>query len=124
MHGSSSVPQDLLAEIRQFGGDMKETYGVPVEEIQEAIKFGVRKINIDTDLRLAMTGAIRRFMAENPSKFDPREYLKPARLAAKKICLERYQQFGTAGNASKIKPIPLDEMARRYAAGELAQVVQ
>ncbi|HLU19656.1 MAG TPA: class II fructose-bisphosphate aldolase [Pusillimonas sp.] len=124
MHGSSSVPQDLLAEIRQFGGDMKETYGVPVEEIQEAIKFGVRKINIDTDIRLAMTGAIRRFMAENPSKFDPREYLKPARLAAKKICLERYQQFGTAGNASKIKPIPLDEMARRYAAGELAQVVQ
>jgi len=124
MHGSSSVPQDLLAEIRQFGGDMKETYGVPVEEIQEAIKFGVRKVNIDTDIRLAMTGAIRRFMAENPSKFDPREYLKPARLAAKQICLQRYQQFGTAGNASKIKPVALDEMARRYAAGELAQVVQ
>src|SRR5690554_146508 len=124
MHGSSSVPQDLLAEIREFGGDMKETYGVPVEEIQEAIKFGVRKINIDTDNRLAMTGAIRRFMGENPSKFDPREYLKPAREAAKKICLQRYEQFGTAGNASKIKVIPLDEMARRYAAGELAQVVQ
>ena len=124
MHGSSSVPQDLLAEIREFGGDMKETYGVPVEEIQEAIKYGVRKINIDTDIRLAMTGAIRRFMAENPSKFDPREYLKPARLAAKQICLQRYEQFGTAGNASKIKAIPLDEMARKYASGELAQVVQ
>jgi fructose-bisphosphate aldolase class II len=124
MHGSSSVPQELLAEIRQFGGDMKETYGVPVEEIQEAIKYGVRKVNIDTDIRLAMTGAIRRFMAENPSKFDPREYLKPARAAAKAICVQRYQQFGTAGNASKIKPIPLAEMARRYAAGELAQVVQ
>src|SRR5690606_341694 len=116
MHGSSSVPQDLLAEIRKYGGDMKETYGVPVEEIQEAIKYGVRKVNIDTDIRLAMTAAIRRFMAENPSKFDPREYLKPAREAAKAICVERYQQFGTAGNASKIKPIALDEMARRYAA--------
>jgi hypothetical protein len=86
MHGSSSVPQDLLAEIRQFGGDMKETYGVPVEEIQEAIKHGVRKINIDTDIRLAMTAAIRKFFAENPSKFDPRDYLKPAREAARKIC--------------------------------------
>ncbi len=124
MHGSSSVPQDLLAEIRKYGGDMKETYGVPVEEVQTAIKFGVRKVNIDTDIRLAMTAAIRRFMHENPSKFDPREYLKPARLAAKEICVQRYQQFGTAGNADKIKAIPLDEMARRYAAGELAQVVQ
>ena len=124
MHGSSSVPQELLAEIREFGGGMKETYGVPVEEIQEAIKYGVRKVNIDTDIRLAMTGAIRRFMAENPSKFDPREYLKPARAAAKAICVARYQQFGTAGNASKIKPIPLSEMAQRYASGELKQVVQ
>ncbi|HEY9459891.1 MAG TPA: class II fructose-bisphosphate aldolase [Paralcaligenes sp.] len=124
MHGSSSVPQDLLAEIREFGGDMKETYGVPVEEIQEAIKFGVRKVNIDTDIRLSMTGAIRRFMAENPSKFDPREYLKPARLAAKKLCKRRYEQFGAAGNAGKIKPIALDDMAARYAAGKLAQVVQ
>ncbi len=115
MHGSSSVPQELLAEIRQFGGDMKETYGVPVEELQEAIKFGVRKVNIDTDIRLAMTGAIRRFLAENPSKFDPREYLKPAREAAKKVCLARYEQFGTAGHASKIKPIPLSDMAARYA---------
>ncbi|QIM48889.1 fructose-bisphosphate aldolase class II [Pusillimonas sp. DMV24BSW_D] len=124
MHGSSSVPQELLAEIREFGGDMKETYGVPVEEIQEAIKHGVRKINIDTDIRLAMTGAIRRFMAENPSKFDPRDYLKPARAAAKEICMQRYQQFGCAGNGSKIKPVALDEMARRYSAGDLAQVVQ
>ncbi|WP_322998124.1 class II fructose-bisphosphate aldolase [Castellaniella sp.] len=124
MHGSSSVPQELLAEIRQFGGDMKETYGVPVEELQEAIKFGVRKVNIDTDIRLAMTGAIRRFLAENPGKFDPREYLKPAREAAKKVCLARYEQFGTAGNASKIKPIPLSDMAARYAAGELKQLVK
>src|SRR3546814_4517760 len=98
MHGSSSVPQDLLAEIREFGGDMKETYGVPVEEIQEAIKFGVRKVNIDTDIRLALTGALRRYMGENPSKFDPREYLKPAREAAKLICKQRYQKFGTAGD--------------------------
>ncbi|MFZ9244902.1 MAG: class II fructose-bisphosphate aldolase, partial [Burkholderiaceae bacterium] len=85
MHGSSSVPQELLAEIREFGGDMKETYGVPVEEIQQAIQHGVRKINIDTDIRLAMTAAIRRYMGENPSKFDPRDYLKPAREAAKQI---------------------------------------
>ena len=124
MHGSSSVPQELLAEIRQFGGDMKETYGVPVEEIQEAIKFGVRKINIDTDIRLAMTGAIRRFFAENPGKFDPREYLKPAREAAKTICIARYQQFGTAGNASKIKVVPLSDVAAQYATGKLSQVVQ
>ncbi len=124
MHGSSSVPQELLAAIRQFGGDMKETYGVPVEELQEAIKFGVRKVNIDTDIRLAMTGAIRRFMAENPGKFDPREYLKPAREAAKKVCLARYEQFGTAGNASKIKAIPLSDMAARYASGELQQLVK
>jgi len=123
MHGSSSVPQDLLAEIRQFGGDMKETYGVPVEEIQEAIKHGVRKINIDTDVRLAMTGAIRRYMAENPGKFDPRDYLKPAREAARKICLQRYQQFGCAGQAAKIKARPLAEVAKAYASGELAQKV-
>lgn len=124
MHGSSSVPQELLAEIRQFGGDMKETYGVPVAEIQEAIQHGVRKINIDTDIRLAMTAAIRRFMFENPSKFDPREYLKPAREAAKKICLARYEAFGCAGQGSKIKPISLVDMAARYQAGALAQVAQ
>lgn len=124
MHGSSSVPQELLAEIREFGGEMKETYGVPVAEIQEAIKFGVRKINIDTDIRLAMTAAVRRFLSENSDKFDPREFLKPAREAAKAICVARYQQFGTAGNASKIKPIALSEMAAKYAAGELAQRVE
>src|SRR6185369_16981573 len=124
MHGSSSVPQDLLAEIREFGGDMKETYGVPVEEIQEGIKHGVRKINIDTDIRLAMTGAIRRYLAENPSKFDPRDYLKPAREAAKKICLARYEAFGCAGQASKIKAMPLEKMAERYAKGELNQIVK
>ena len=123
MHGSSSVPQDLLAEIRDFGGDMKETYGVPVEEIQEGIKHGVRKVNIDTDIRLAMTGAIRRYMAENPSKFDPRDYLKPAMAAAKGICKERYQQFGCAGMASKIKPVPLDKIAAKYKSGALKQIV-
>ena len=123
MHGSSSVPQDLLAEIRQFGGEMKETYGVPVEEIQEGIKHGVRKVNIDTDIRLAMTAAIRRFLAENKSKFDPREYLKPAMAAAKAICKERYEQFGCAGMASKIKAVPLDSMAARYRRGELKQIV-
>jgi fructose-bisphosphate aldolase class II len=123
MHGSSSVPQDLLAVIRQYGGDMKETYGVPVEEIQEAIKHGVRKINIDTDVRLAMTAAVRQYLAENPSKFDPRDFLKPAREAARLICRQRYLEFGCEGQAAKIKPVPLPEVARRYASGELAQVV-
>ncbi len=124
MHGSSSVPQELLAEIRQFGGDMKETYGVPVEEIIIGIKHGVRKINIDTDVRLAMTGAIRRYFTENPGKFDPRDYLKPAREAAKKIVLARLEAFGAAGQASKIKPISLEKMAERYAKGELNQIVR
>ncbi|WP_428421607.1 class II fructose-bisphosphate aldolase [Methylibium sp.] len=124
MHGSSSVPQDLLAEIRQYGGDMKETYGVPVSEIQEAIKHGVRKINIDTDIRLAMTAAIRKFFAENPSKFDPREYLKPATAAAKAICKQRYIEFGCEGQAPKIKGETLAVVASKYAKGELAQVVQ
>jgi len=123
MHGSSSVPQEILAEIRRYGGNIKETYGVPVEEIQEAIKYGVRKINIDTDIRLAMTAAIRRTMAEDPSKFDPRDFLKPARAAAKSICMERYQQFGAAGQASKIKPLPLSEIAQRYKSGALTQTV-
>ena len=123
MHGSSSVPQDLLAIIREHGGNMKETYGVPVSEIQEAIKHGVRKINIDTDIRLAMTAAIRKYLAENPEKFDPRDYLKPAREAAKAICRQRYVEFGCSGQAAKIKPQPLARMAERYAAGELAQVV-
>ena len=124
MHGSSSVPQELLAEIRQFGGDMKETYGVPVEEIQEGIRHGVRKINIDTDIRLAMTAAIRRFMFENPSKFDPRDYLKPALEAAKQVCKARYVSFGCEGQAGKIKPVSLDKVAERYKKGELAQLVK
>ena len=123
MHGSSSVPQDLLAEIRKYGGALKETYGVPVEEIQEAIKHGVRKINIDTDIRLAMTAAIRKYLFENPEKFDPRDYLKPAREAARKICRERYLQFGCEGQAAKIAAQPLTQIARRYAQGELAQTV-
>jgi fructose-bisphosphate aldolase class II len=112
-----------LEEIRKYGGQIKETYGVPVEEIQEAIKHGVRKINIDTDIRLAMTAAIRRTMAEDPSKFDPRDYLKPAREAAKKICIDRYQQFGAAGKASLIKAVSLNEIAKRYQSGALAQMV-
>lgn len=124
MHGSSSVPQDLLAQIRQYGGEMKETYGVPVEEIQEAIKHGVRKINIDTDIRLAMTAAVRKFMFETPSKFDPREYLKPAKEAAKKIVKERFTQFGCVGQASKITPLSLVQMAEKYQSGQLQQVVQ
>jgi len=124
MHGSSSVPQELLAEIRQFGGNMKETYGVPVEEIQEGIKNGVRKINIDTDIRLAMTGAVRRFFVENPAKFDPREFLIPAREAAKKVCIERYRAFGCEGQAARIKPIPLEKMAEAYKKGGLAQIVK
>ncbi len=123
MHGSSSVPQELLAVINQDGGKMKETYGVPVEEIQEAIRFGVRKVNIDTDIRLAMTGAVRKFMHENPEKFDAREWLKPAREAAYKVCRQRYLEFGCEGQAAKIKPLTLADMAARYARGELAQLV-
>jgi fructose-bisphosphate aldolase class II len=123
MHGSSSVPQDLLAEIRQYGGAMKETYGVPVEEIQEAIMHGVRKINIDTDIRLAMTGAIRRCLAQNPGEFDPRKYMKDAMKAAKEICKARFEAFGTAGQAPRIKAISLDRMAEDYAKGKLKAVV-
>jgi fructose-bisphosphate aldolase, class II, Calvin cycle subtype len=124
MHGSSSVPQEYLETIRQYGGDMKETYGVPVEEIQQGIRYGVRKVNIDTDIRLAMTAAIRRFLVENPTKFDPREYLKPAREAASALCKKRYEQFGCAGMASKIKAIPLDKMAEKYKKKELMQVIR
>jgi len=124
MHGSSSVPQDLLDIIRQYGGAMKETYGVPVSEIQEAIKYGVRKINIDTDVRLAMTAAIRKYLHENPDKFDPRDYLKPAREAARQICKQRYLEFGCEGQAAKIKPLSLGAVAQRYSTGELAQTVQ
>jgi fructose-bisphosphate aldolase class II len=123
MHGSSSVPQELLALINQYGGQMKETYGVPVKEIQEAIKHGVRKINIDTDIRLGMTGAVRKFQAENPDKFDMREWMKPAREAAKAICKQRYLEFGCEGQGGKIKGMPLSVMAEKYAKGELAQQV-
>ena len=123
MHGSSSVPQDLLAQINQYGGKMKETYGVPVEEIQKAIQFGVRKINIDTDIRLAMTGAVRKFLAENPDKFDAREWLKPAREAAYRICKQRYLEFGCEGQSPKIKARSLHEVAQAYARGELQQHV-
>ncbi len=124
MHGSSSVPEELQAEFNKYGGQMKETYGVPVEEIVQGIKYGVRKINIDTDIRLAMTGAVRKFLVENPSKFDPREFNKPAREAAKLVCKARFEAFGCAGMASKIKAISLDKMAVRYKAGELTQIVR
>jgi fructose-bisphosphate aldolase, class II len=119
MHGSSAVPQDWLAIINEYGGAIPETYGVPVEQVQEGIKHGVRKVNIDTDLRLASTGAIRRFLAENPSEFDPRKYLSQTITAMKDICVARYESFGTAGNADKIKPLGLEIMFQRYAAGEL-----
>jgi fructose-bisphosphate aldolase class II len=119
MHGSSSVPQDWLKIINENGGDMGETYGVPVKEIQEGIKHGVRKVNIDTDLRMASTGAIRKYLHDKPSDFDPRKYLKAATLAMKGICKERYEAFGTAGNASKIKVINLEDMYKRYTSGEL-----
>ncbi len=122
MHGSSSVPQDLLAIINQYGGKMKETYGVPFEEIQKAIQFGVRKINIDTDIRLAMTGAVRKFLHENPDKFDAREWLKPAREAAKAICKQRYLEFGCEGQGAKVKGYSLQDIARQYADGTLRQV--
>jgi fructose-bisphosphate aldolase, class II len=124
MHGSSAVPQDLLEEIRKYGGQMRQTFGVPVEEVQEAIKHGVRKINIDTDIRLAMTAAVRKFLVENPEKFDPREFSKPAREAAKRICKERYVQFGCEGQAAKIKGESLSVVAAKYAAGSLSQLVQ
>ncbi|WOX04372.1 class II fructose-bisphosphate aldolase [Microbulbifer pacificus] len=119
MHGSSSVPQEWLKVINEFGGEIPETYGVPVEQICEGIKYGVRKVNIDTDLRLASTGAVRRFLAENPSEFDPRKFLAATTKAMKEICIARYEAFNTAGNASKIKPISLDAMFARYEKGEL-----
>jgi fructose-bisphosphate aldolase class II len=119
MHGSSSVPQDWLEIINTYGGDMGETYGVPVEEIQEGIKHGVRKVNIDTDLRMASTGAIRKHLAENKSNFDPRKFLKASTAAMKDICKARYEAFGCAGHAAKIKPMSLEVMFKRYASGEL-----
>ena len=123
MHGSSSVPQEWLDIIREFGGQMKETYGVPIEEIQEGIRHGVRKVNIDTDIRLAMTGAIRRSLAQNPSEFDVRRFLKDATKAAREICKARFEAFGCAGRASAIRPVPLTVMAQRYVSGELSAVV-
>ncbi|MGB0721968.1 MAG: class II fructose-bisphosphate aldolase [Gammaproteobacteria bacterium] len=119
MHGSSSVPQDWLAIINEYGGDMGETYGVPVEEIAEGIKNGVRKVNIDTDLRMASTGAIRKHLHENKSNFDPRKFLQAATQGMKDICVARYEAFGTAGNASKMKALSLDAMTERYLSGEL-----
>jgi fructose-bisphosphate aldolase class II len=119
MHGSSSVPQEWLAIINQYGGEIPETYGVPVEQICEGIKHGVRKINIDTDLRLASTGAVRRFLAENPAAFDPRSFLKETITAMRDIAVARYEAFGTAGNASKMKALNLDAMTARYDSGEL-----
>lgn len=114
MHGSSSVPQEWLAIIRQYGGDMKETYGVPVEEIVRGIKSGVRKVNIDTDIRLAMTGAMRQLFAQKPSEFDPRKAMAAARKAAQGICKQRFEAFGCAGQAPRIKPVPMEAMAKRY----------
>jgi fructose-bisphosphate aldolase class II len=119
MHGSSSVPQDLQDIINAHGGEMRPTWGVPVEEIQRGIKHGVRKINIDTDNRMAMTGQIRKVLTENPSEFDPRKYLKPATEAMAKLCRQRLEEFGAAGQASSIRPLSTAAMAKRYASGEL-----
>jgi len=124
MHGSSSVPQDWLAIINEYGGNIPETYGVPVEQIQEGIKNGVRKVNIDTDLRLASTGATRRFLAHNPSEFDPRKFLAETTKAMSEICIARYEAFNTAGNASKIKPISLDSMFDLYQSGKLNALIK
>jgi len=124
MHGSSSVPQDLLELINQHGGKIPETYGVPVEEIQKGIKSGVRKVNIDTDNRLAITAAIREAAAKDPANFDPRHFMKPSMKYMQKVCAERYQAFGTAGNATKIKQVTLDEFAAKYASGELSASVK
>lgn len=119
MHGSSSVPQEMQDIINRFGGRMPQTYGVPVEEIERGIRHGVRKVNIDTDCRMAMAGQFRRIATEHPEEFDPRKFLKPAMDAMRNLCRDRFERFGTAEKASRIKVIPLDEMARRYAAGQL-----
>jgi len=123
MHGSSSVPQEWLDIIRENGGQIKETYGVPVEEIREGIKHGVRKVNIDTDIRLAMTGAMRRLMFKKPDEFDPRKFLADATKAAREICKLRFEAFGSAGKASLVKPIALDKITDLYAAGKLSTLV-
>ena len=123
MHGSSSVPQELQDIFNQFGGEMPQTYGVPVEEIERGIKYGVRKVNIDTDCRLAMTAEFRRIAQQDTSQFDPRKFLTPALDAMRELCKSRFEQFGTAGKASKITPISVADMARRYASGELDPVI-
>ncbi|MFN7086829.1 MAG: class II fructose-bisphosphate aldolase [Burkholderiales bacterium] len=123
MHGASSVPQEWLEVIRAYGGEIKETYGVPVEEIRQGIRYGVRKINIDTDIRLAMTGAMRRRLAKERAEFDPRKFLGDARDAARQVCKERFIAFGSAGRASQIRPLGLDRLAERYANGELRAIV-
>ena len=123
MHGSSSVPQDLLSEINEFGGEIPETYGVPLEEIQEGIKNGVRKVNIDTDLRLASTAAIRKHLAMNTSEFDPRKYLTDSTKAMKHVVVKRYEAFNTAGHAERIKPISLEAMGLSYGSGALSPIV-
>jgi fructose-bisphosphate aldolase class II len=123
MHGSSSVPQELIKTINEYGGKIKETYGVPVSEIQEGIKHGVRKVNVDTDLRLAATAAVRKYFHENPSQFDPRKYLLLSKDAMKKVVKSRLEEFGTAGNASSINSISLGEMATRYKSGEFKAVI-
>jgi fructose-bisphosphate aldolase class II len=120
MHGSSSVPQYLQDLINEFGGEMPQTYGVPVEEIERGIKSGVRKVNIDTDNRMAITGQFRKVAQEKPTEFDPRKFTIPAMEEMEKLCLDRFERFGTAGNASRITPIDLDEMAKRYSSGALA----
>lgn len=122
MHGSSSVPQDLLELINQYGGNIPETYGVPIEEIQKGIQSGVRKVNIDTDNRLAITAAIREAAAKDPSNFDPRHFMKPAMKYMQKVCADRYEAFGCSGNGTKIKQMTLDEFAAKYAKGELTAV--
>jgi len=123
MHGSSSVPQELQDLFNEFGGGMPQTYGVPIEEIEKGIRHGVRKINIDTDCRLAITGQFRKVAAEDAKQFDPRKFLAPSTAAMKTLCIDRYERFGTASNASKIKEIPMADMAKRYADGSLAAVV-
>ena len=123
MHGSSSVPQELQDVFNAYGGEMPQTWGVPLEEIERGIKHGVRKVNIDTDCRLAMLGVIRKVATENKSEFDPRKFMKPAMQAMSDLCADRLERFGTAGNASRLKPLTLSAMASRYAAGELDPVI-
>lgn len=123
MHGSSSVPQDWLSIINNYGGDMGQTYGVPVDEIVEGLKNGVVKVNIDTDLRMVSTGSIRKHLCDSPTNFDPRKFLKESTTAMKEICKSRYEAFGCAGNAEKIRPLSLDMMQQRYASGELDQKI-